>query len=341
MSNNAGAPTPPMIAYVKTISGAYGLEKPNLRSFIETKDFLDFDAPQQIIKIRGVMRDYAANMLRMLESDKIPDSPELIWVDSPELRASTLEQVMGMHSVKLSNVMKDKLMKKDIPDLRQYREGLFADAGDAIVKKYLENNKKAEQAGPDSGNKGNANEVSSGATSAIKQEGEVPLKKRSLPENYFAQKGGQDPMKQNSGRGPENQPISIRKIIASGYASLFKMLPSVHIEGNPAKDLLVDVEDKFAQFKNRVNQRADGLEVAEKADAFHKKLSGGVTSGLIKESDCRAFNKILKSNRKKLDGEKDSDWKSLIREIFDRLVKAITAIINKFMLARTAAFSKE
>ncbi|EKP0310339.1 hypothetical protein ACTG16_23675 [Aeromonas sp. 23P] len=344
MAVTAGAPSAKMIAYVKTVCDAYGFGKPNLRSFVAIKDFLDFDAPEQIIQLRKMMTEYATELLGVIEGNSN--------LDTEELRGRLLNEVVMRHGGKLNNVMSQRLLSEHIPTLRQFKEGLFADVGDKIVANYNQNNT------PKVDNKDPLLSKPSGPCHqnepARQQHQESIIKKNLMPQNHFSKSKKEQDME------PPAPPIrnmhdAREQVIAwatEGYLSLFRSIPTIDIKMDDGRSLLAGaldkgrdcldvVEDKFATFKSATRLKLEPKHIAEQADIFFKSLRRGVSSGEISKKDCGDFNSIIESNLKKLSSEPNSKWKELVVKIHEILTNAVKGLIQSLNLARAAAFSRD
>lgn len=330
MAVTAGVPSSKMVAYVKTVCDAYGFSKPNLRSFVATKDFLDFWAPEQIIHLRKIMTEYSSGLLDIIEKDES--------LDTQDLRGRILNEVVMRHGGKLNNVMSQRLISEHIPTLREFKEGLFADVGDKLVANYRKNNTRK----------------SDNTTSQEKEPSEVGFKKRAMPDNHFS-KSKEKP--ETSAAMPPIRNIhdareQVVEWAVQGYTSLFKCIPAVDVkmaDGRSlmagamdyGRDCLEAVEDKFATFKSATRLRLEPKYIAEQADIFFKSLQNSVSKGSVSKKDCGDFKSIIESNLKKLASETESKWKEIVVKIHEILMGAVNKIIIGLGMARAAAFSRD
>lgn len=300
------APTPAMVAYIKTICGEFGLELPNLRCFVSSKNFLDSDAPVEILKIQKTLKEFSKEILPELESS---------GVDDLDRKKEVLSKILIKNGDNIGPKTIEKIINKGIPDLRKYGEGLFDDVGqkllDNIEHKGFKKKSKSEDV--DVVNDDGLKEKVFRADSRPSQ----------MPKNNFDKNEMAKSIQQRDFTG------YIERRVVDGYLSL---IPRVHMVDY--KDFY-KTSDSFDELKNSIKNNESIDAVANKAKGFCDNVLNNFNDKTIDEKTCKSYKKILHStalNLRESGVFKNAEQKiKKIEEILSELVKFISMILSKLV----------
>lgn len=312
-------PTPAMVAYIKTICGEFGLENPNLRCFVSSKNFLDSEAPKEILKIQKIMTLFSKEMLPEMESSGIDDI---------ERKREVLSKILVDTGENIGPKTVEKILNKGVPDLRKYGEGLFDDVGqkllDNVAHSGFKKKSKAEEISVADGVGG-----AESAPNKIDTE-KSGYKPNQLPKNNFAY----DDLIKSSEK--KDFMGFIERRVIEGYLSLVPTVNRVEYSD------FYKTSDSFDRLKKSIKDNMGLDAVSERADNFLNNVSGNFKNETIDEKTCKSYKKILQSQLRELkDSELAKTAKEKVKgvaEILDKLVKFLSEIINRFL--NTMGFSR-
>lgn len=310
------SPTPAMIAYIKTICGEFGLEHPNLRCFVASKNFLDSDAPKEILKIQKVMT---------LFSKKVLPEMELSGVDDINKKREALSEVLVETGYNLGPKTIDKILNKGVPDLRKYGEGLFDDVGQKLLDNISHNgfkkkSKEGEVVVVDKQPQGVDSEQS------LKKD----YSKNTLPKNNF----DYDEMMKAS----KNKDFMgyIERRVVDGYLSLVPSISKVEYSD------FYKTSDSFDELKKSIRENGSLTSLRNRAGEFADNISKSFSDGSIDDKTCKSYKRILQSSLKELKnselvksaGEKIKKVEEILTKLIELLSSLINRLLNSFGLSR-------
>lgn len=303
-------PTPAMVAYIKTICGEFGLEYPNLRCFVASKNFLDSDAPREIVKIQKIMTLFSKEVLPEME---------LSGVDDVDKKREVLSKILIDTGYNIGPKTIDKILNKGVPDLRKYKEGLFDDVGqkllDNIAHEGFKKKSKVDEVAVVGGEK---NQVVRDGLS--KNE----FKESALPKNNFAY----DEMIKSS-QQKDFMGFVERRVI-EGYLSLIPVTSRVEY-GDFYK-----TSDSFDNLKESIKNNDSLGYIKEKANDFAKNISRNFDDGTIDDKTCKSYKKILQSSVNEFKNsnlaKSASEKFKKIEEVLVKLIEFLSSLINKLLV---------